>query len=150
MFVRLQELLANYIFRKGLQEQGVSMDVEEMIHHSIDRLTVKTDLKKVEVERKSFPGARAKECYNNTFKYIAENGGTFVLGYLVYAKAIPIEHAWVRDGDKYFDVTLKDNKGDEYYSVMELNFDDVMEYVDKYSTAPDIYSWERFKRSSGR
>jgi hypothetical protein len=67
----------------------------------------------------------------------------YVLGYVMY-KGIPIEHAWIKEGEQYFDVTLDPEKQDGYVSAYESDFDEISAYIDKYHSAPSLYDLNRF------
>jgi hypothetical protein len=88
-------------------------------------------------------GAQIKDCYNNAFKYLLNGNfdAKYVLGYLLYNGNIPIEHAYVRDVDQYYDVTLVPNEADSYVSVTELSFNEVSEYILTFASAPDLHSY---------
>lgn len=105
---------------------------------------VKLEPKEVDVEFKKIAGAKKKECFNNAFKALSGHPDkSYVLGYVFYHN-IPIEHAWIKDGDTYFDVTLDPTKQDGYVSVSEFPFNDIMQYVDKYGHSPSLYDINRF------
>lgn len=102
------------------------------------------DLKEVNVEYRKSAMSRKKECFNNSFKALSGHPDSlYVLGY-VFLHNIPIEHAWIKEGDRYFDVTLDPEKQHGYVSVVEIPFDKVMEYIDKHSSAPSLYDLNRF------
>lgn len=96
------------------------------------------------VKFKKRPGSQPKQCFNNAFKSLsASENSKYVLGYILF-KGIPIEHAWIKEGNEYFDVTLDPSKQDSYISVYEAPYDEVFEYVDKYHSAPSLYDLNRF------
>ena len=100
--------------------------------------------KSVEVSFKKTVGAKKKECFNNAFKSLSGHPDSkYVLGY-VFFHNIPIEHAWIKEGDKYFDVTLVPDQQHGYVSVAEFKLDDIMEYVDEKGSAPSLYDINRF------
>lgn len=135
------------------------MKVEELFEN--DKLaTIKVvtqglrfiDVKPVEVvvKYKKTPGSQAKACFNNAFKALSgAPDELYVLGF-VFIHSVPIEHAWIKRGNEYFDVTLDPAKQHEYFSIAEFTFDQVFEYVDKYNTAPSLYDMNRFIGSSKR
>lgn len=109
---------------------------------------LKLDPKEVEVTPKKHSSSQRKQCFNNSFKALSgDHSELYVLGFMFY-HGIPIEHAWIKKGDKYFDVTLDMKDVDCYVSVLELSFSDVMEYVDKHHSAPSLYDFNRFKGTS--
>ena len=95
-----------------------------------------------------------KQCFNNTYRYMsAEIDGdldnlSYVLGYVVIY-GVPIEHAWVLDNNKheYLDLTLDPAEQERYFSVVELSYERVNMYVDKFGHAPDLYAMNRFMGS---
>lgn len=105
--------------------------------------------KEVAVEIKNFPKAKAKECFNNVRKYVSSHPGTsYCLGYYLLYGQIPIEHAWVREGEKFFDVTLKDNKeDDEYYLFFEISREDLNDILLSIRKAPSIYDYKKYLRN---
>lgn len=106
---------------------------------------IKLDLKKVDVKYKAKPGSQKKQCFNNAFRALADHPNTsYVLGYMFF-HGIPIEHAWIKQGETYYDVTLDPEKQEDYISVAEFSFDEVMQYVDKFSHAPSLYDMNRFE-----
>ena len=78
-----------------------------------------------------------KQCWRNSFKVVIENYGKdiiYVEGFVkMHGINLPIEHAWNRIGDIYFDVTseIRGVKYEEYISVIELNEEQIWEYADK-------------------
>lgn len=105
---------------------------------------VEIEPKEVDVKFKKMSGARKKECFNNAFKELLNHSdGVYVLGY-VFLHSIPIEHAWVKEGETYFDVTLDPEKQHGYVSVAEIPFDELSEYIDSHSSAPSLYDLNRF------
>jgi hypothetical protein len=110
------------------------------------------DIKKVTPAFLHVDGAQIKDCYNNAFKYLLNCNfdATYVLGYLIYNGGIPIEHAYVKDADQYYDVTLVPNEADSYLSVIELSFVEVSEYIITFSSAPDLYSYNNWIKTLRR
>lgn len=105
---------------------------------------VKTEPKEVEVKFKKIAGAQKKQCFNNAFKTLSGHPDyKYVLGY-VFLHNIPIEHAWIKEGDTYFDVTLDPTKNQAYVSVSEFSLNDIMPYVDKHGHSPSLYDINRF------
>lgn len=76
-----------------------------------------------------------KECFKNAYKIVSDNYSKdvkYVEGIVVYS-GIPIEHAWNKIGDIYFDVTaeIKGHKYDEYISIAEINIDELLKYANE-------------------
>lgn len=118
-----------------------SLSMVKMVTQGIRN--VKLDPKEVDVKYKKHGMARKKECFNNAFKAMTGNKSErFVLGY-VFFHGIPIEHAWIKEGEEYFDVTLDPKNQDSYISVLELEFDTIMEYVDAHHSAPSLFDLNR-------
>lgn len=105
---------------------------------------IKTDPKEVEVTFKKTAGTQKKQCFNNAFKALTGHPDSkYVLGY-VFLHSIPIEHAWIKEGDTYYDVTLDPAKQYGYVSVSEFSLDEIMPYVDKHGHSPSLYDINRF------
>jgi hypothetical protein len=122
--------------------ESSELSVVKMVTQGIRHVVLNP--KNVDVEFKKISGAQKKQCFNNAFKSLSVHPDSkYVLGY-VFLHNIPIEHAWIKEGDKYFDVTLDPTKHEGYISVAEFSFDEVMEYVDKHSSAPSLYDINRF------
>lgn len=108
---------------------------------------VKVEPKEVDVKFKKVVGAQKKQCFNNAFKALTGHPDSkYVLGY-VFLHNIPIEHAWIKEGDIYYDVTLDPAKQHGYVSVSEFSMSDIMSYVDKHGHSPSLYDLNRFKGS---
>lgn len=105
--------------------------------------------KEVKVEIKKFPSAKSKECFDNSRKYVTSHRGTsYCLGYYLLYGQIPIEHAWVKEGEKFFDVTLKDNlENDEYYLFFEISREDLNEILLAIRQSPSIYDYKKYLRN---
>ncbi|MCD9485852.1 hypothetical protein GLP21_12070 [Photobacterium carnosum] len=79
---------------------------------------------------------KPKQCYDNSFKLLQRLIQTttedvkYVLGMCVCSSILPIEHAWIKVGAKYYDPTLEIVVGDiianTYYSVMEFDLDEAI------------------------
>lgn len=104
---------------------------------------INLDPKEVEVAHRKLAGAQKKQCFNNAFKALHGPNTKYVLGY-VFFHNIPIEHAWIKDGDEYFDVTLNPKDQQGYVSVIEFSLDEIMPYVNKFHSAPSLYDINRF------
>jgi hypothetical protein len=97
----------------------------------------------VNVEYAAHPGARAKDCYNNAYRYMlhdGQDGMKYVLGF-VLVHDIPVEHAWIRKGDRYIDPTLQ---GAEYIKVVEFDEAVILKFVVKHHHAPTLYDATKF------
>ena len=87
---------------------------------------------------------RLKECFNNSFHLATELNGKYCVGYA--AGIIPVEHAWIRVGDKYYDPTWQkfSQIGDVYVLMAELSLDQVLEYtLLNDNRPPDLYALQR-------
>ena len=114
----------------------------KMVSQGIRHLTL--DIKEVDVKFKKMAGTQKKQCFNNAFKALTGHPDSkYVLGY-VFLHSIPIEHAWVKEGDTYYDVTLDPAKQHGYVSVAEFSLDEIMPYVDKHGHSPSLYDINRF------
>lgn len=129
------------------------MDPTAIIQMMTNQLRyLQVDVKEVSVISKLHKSREQKQCYNNTYKAMSSNS-LYVLGYLLFStedQVIPLEHAWYKDGDTYFDATLDSKPADTYISIVELSYSEVCEYVDDYSHAPDLYSMNRFLGNKSR
>jgi hypothetical protein len=116
------------------------LSLVKMMTQGLRYLTL--DPEPVEVEFRKTKSSRKKDCYNNTFRAMGGTGA-YVLGF-VFFHGIPIEHAWLKEGGKYFDPTLdpKDQQG--YVKVLEVPHDQLMAYVEKNGHSPSLYDLNRF------
>lgn len=96
----------------------------------------------VKVKLRKHAASQAKACFNNAFKAL-KHDSKYVLGYMFF-HGIPIEHAWVKEGDTYYDVTLDPAKQESYVSLLELSHDEVFEYIEQHHSAPSLYDLNRF------
>lgn len=103
------------------------------------------DIAEVKVVQKKFKSSAAKQCFNNSFRYIlhSNQNAMYVLGYS-FIHGIPIEHAWIKENDIYCDVTLDPKTMQGYVKVLELTSSEVGEYVDSKGCAPSLYDLNRF------
>ena len=81
---------------------------------------------------------KSKECYKNAFKIVDENWDKDILYVegLIMMHGIPIDHAWNKIGDIYFDITanITGIKHEEYTSIIELPADKIWEYANDSGT----------------
>lgn len=96
---------------------------------------------------------KPKSCYNNSFHTLSAMLGagmsdcSYILGY--WTPSIPIEHAWVRCGDQWFDPTrelLLDStneiyKNSEYFPLIELDMGELLEIINttRHSCPPALF-----------
>jgi len=83
-------------------------------------------------------GPKIKECFGNSARIAMGGikGAKYVEGFVSFAGVIPLEHAWVKIGDKYYDPTAEGPlKGGSdmghYTALIELNEDEVLDYMVK-------------------
>ena len=98
---------------------------------------------------KKAPSSKPKQCFDNARKYDLSNpDSTYVIGYLLHRGAIPIEHAWVKDGGKHYDVTIKDIlELDEYWALVEIPYDELHDMmINKGMSSPALYDYAKYKR----
>lgn len=117
----------------------------------VDNWRLGLHLEKVDVIRKKAKKSVAKQCYRNAFDYVTSHpGSSYVLGiYMVYG-SVPVEHAWVHDGNSYIDITV-DNalEGDLYYKAIEIPGDKLLQMVlDDNGEMIDFYRLSRHKRKA--
>lgn len=102
----------------------------------------------VTVMIKKHAKSRMKACFNNASNYVlAHKNCSYVLGYYLF-HGLPIEHAWVRQGDFYLEITLNDHhEGDRYFKVIELSPEQLKE-INAFNRqkGPDFYAYSRFNR----
>lgn len=104
---------------------------------------IKSQPKLVDVSFKILKNAKQKDCFNNAFKAQSLNSrAIYVLGY-AFIHNIPIEHAWIKEDDNYFDVTFPPEKY-QYVSVVELSLDEIFPFVEQGMFAPTLYEWNNY------
>jgi len=101
----------------------------------------------VKVTLKKHTPSKEKQCFDNAYKYVTKSTTSkYVIGYYLYQGQIPIEHAWVKDGDQYLEITLKNvDENDKYYKFAELDHDELFNVIDSCHNAPSLYDYFRFK-----
>jgi hypothetical protein len=79
-----------------------------------------------------------KMCFNNTARLVMHLGeeARYCLGYA--AGIIPVEHAWLKLDDKYYDLTWNkySTHGHTYASMFELTRAELFELIDKNEFCP--------------
>ena len=101
-----------------------------------------------EIPVSSIPYSRSikKECFNNCYRYLMDtyqSGSTYILGY-VLIHGVPIEHAWVKTADGYYDVTLS-QPNLVYIAVTEVSLDLLTHFVSEKGHSPDLCELNRFQ-----
>ena len=104
--------------------------------------------------------ARQKMCYKNAsilVSLIAMNSRfdgkiRYVEGFAYAAGILPIEHAFVKVGDKYIDPTFeralhKDVRKESYVSCIELDPFTMDRYLIETGTFGELYQYDYFKRN---
>ena len=124
--------------------EALDMSMINMMMQGL-RYLKNVDIQEVKVLQKKHKRSEAKQCFNNSYKYILHTNpnAIYVLGYS-FIHGIPIEHAWIKENDTYYDVTLDPQSMQGYIKVLELSFNDVVEYVDSKQYAPSLYDLNRF------
>lgn len=83
-----------------------------------------------------------KECYKNSGKMALDMPDvTYCEGYIIVNNLpLPIDHAWIKFNDQYYDPTLyRDNANIKYYLTVEYNREEFMLYlIDKGKWGPFI------------
>lgn len=90
-----------------------------------------------------------KRCFENAYHYASSTpGAIYVLGqYVIHG--IPVEHAWVKDGDRYLDVTLKERKpNDRFFVLFELDELALFSAVLRCGIAPNLYDYAKIHRET--
>lgn len=81
----------------------------------------------------------AKECYNNSQKIVLYNrdlGIEYVEGYyIIEGIGLPIEHAWNKIGDYYFDLTAQlvwdSFEPNNYFAIHSFDYEQIAKFVFK-------------------
>jgi hypothetical protein len=127
-------------------ESAKDLSIVKMLTRQLTNLHL--DPKIVDVKIRKSRRSKPKECFNNAYKAIIDSATPskmkYVLGYAFYLN-VPIEHAWVKDGDTYYDVTVSSDKFDCYISVGEFSLEDISEFVLKHKFPPTLYDMNRQK-----
>lgn len=99
---------------------------------------------------------KPKQCFKNAYDladFIRHPDGRvkYVEGRALVANFLPIEHAWNRIGDKYFDATFelalgKDVTTENYAVLAEYDLKRVREIILKRKHYGEIYREEKFKQ----
>lgn len=103
-----------------------------------------------DVKYKKIRGAQIKRCFDNSSKYVLSSdvskNPSYILGYFLHDGRIPIEHAWVKDEDVYFDLTINNAKEiDEYWLFFEISKETLQKMKKKYPS-PQLYEYVKFIR----
>ncbi len=141
--MKIDELIKSPKLKQKVLE-NVDMSFINMMTQGLRYLT-NMDIKQVKVLEKKHKRSEPKQCFNNSYRYILHNNNhaIYVLGY-TFIHGIPIEHAWIKENNTYYDVTLDPDTMEGYASVLELTFEEVSKYVDVESCAPSLYDLNRF------
>jgi hypothetical protein len=124
--------------------EAIDMSMINMMMQGL-RYLKNVNIAEVKVLQKKHKPSIAKQCFINSYRYILNSNpnAIYVLGYS-FIHGIPIEHAWIKENDTYYDVTLDPQTMQGYIKVLELSFADVVEYVDSKQYAPSLYDLNRF------
>jgi hypothetical protein len=136
-------------FLNGLKEESESrsftseLELVQFLSKNYDKVGYKLKPKKVNVQHVRSAHNQPKMCYNNAFKYIMDHAAKlsqmkYILGY-VFIGGVPVEHAWVYDGEKYVDPTLDSGKYDAYISVLQFPMKNIMPFTFKHHYPPTIH-----------
>ena len=107
----------------------------------------------VEVRYQPFKNSIKKQCYNNSFRYLTQEHGNdvrYIMGYLFLYKTIPIDHAFVRVGTEYLEITVKPGPDDIHVSLVEITRQELLDYVVDNNHAPDLFSYNRWLAERAR
>jgi len=127
-----------------------ALDFVKMVVANYHYLQV--DVKEVQVTSGVHPRSEQNQCFNNAFKVLlheaADEQSKYVLGFLVTPEGCPIEHAWIKRGDKHVGVTLSENliANHSFISVVEISFMEVAKYVNENYYAPGLHEMDRYIR----
>lgn len=111
--------------------------------------------KQVPIKYKKWKNSRPKHCYDNCWEFLVQNqdkksssSTKYVLGFLVLNDSIPIEHAWIKHKDLYYDITLSDDKKftQTYHVFVELSFKETANLAQLCGYVPDLLAYARYKR----
>lgn len=99
---------------------------------------------KDEIAMIAMVGIRKKECWKNATLVTTIFPDVDYVEGLINTFGLPIEHAFNRRGDKYFDVTFDllfpGDKEREYCAILELTATEVMERVIKQNYYSDMFA----------
>lgn len=118
-------------FKSFISEDMTSSEYVDHVVANYNRLGKNFKAEEVPVEHKQTEDySDKKQCYNNSFRYmLLENSkAKYVLGFVFYHE-VPIEHAWIEENGKYYDLTLNPAGYDKYIKVAEFPFKDVNKFV---------------------
>lgn len=108
-----------------------------------------TKARKIKVRLRRYSAARPGKCFENAYAYCMENPtAVYVVGYHLSFGAVPMEHAWIREGDKYLDVTYTDDAAEDspYISMFELNAAQLTVLATQHKCkAPTLSECRKFK-----
>ena len=115
--------------------------IVEILTENFKNINIQPKL--VDVSFKILKNAQPKDCFNNAFKAQSFNSkAIYVLGY-VFVHNIPIEHAWISEDDKYYDITIQP-ENHKYVSVAEFTLDEIFPFVEKHMHSPSLYDMNKF------
>lgn len=106
-----------------------------------------TTATEVEAEISHQPWAVHKRCFENAYHYASNTpGAVYVLGqYVIHG--MPVEHAWVKDGDKHLEITLKGRTpNDRFFVLFELDEIALASAVIRCGQAPNLYDYAKIQR----
>ncbi len=84
-------------------------------------------------------GAKAKACFNNAFRALAElPGSSYIEGYAIIGGALVIEHAWIEYQGETIDPTLPEGAG-EYFPGLRYSQAELLEALAEIPELPIFY-----------
>ena len=101
---------------------------------------------------------KQKLCYNNAWCTLSRlpelKDGRYVLGYVLVC-GVPIEHAWVKAEDKYYDpteqVVFGSRDGLKYFSLVELDRETLFDLtIENHNIPPSFRDWYVLTREGRR
>lgn len=118
--------------KEFLSESDSGLATIKMICGMYHQLTSILDPEIINVSGKSYKKSSPKACFANSEQYVDNHDSIYVLGFLLF-QGIPIEHAWIREGSEYYDVTLGGTSDTEVYvKCIEISSSDLASYTEKY------------------
>ena len=103
---------------------------------------------RVDVAVKYFAAAQPKFCFYNAKFYLdMEPKASYILGYITM-DGLPLEHAWVREDDHYYDVTLSNVQNLEYWSLFECTKEQLAQIVYATGVIPSLYECYKFHKTN--
>lgn len=100
----------------------------------IKQITENDKCEFVNVSFKQIDNSIQGKCFDNAFAEAKRIGANYILGYVV-SFGVPLEHAWIQQNGKFFDVTFKPRFFDSHIKVKIILNSELMAMSD----APTLF-----------